>query len=288
MAETTTTSLDVIIPEIWDLQVLDARYANAVIMNRFLNKSDKVAQYGDIVHIPITPKLAGGNVTASTGAFTPEEWILTEAQLTINTWRHASVDIPDNAKKLAHTDMLKKLAPEGGKLLAEQVDTDLAALHTNFTTSPVGSADNPVAFNDDHILEALFSLRNNDIPLDGLSWILSPEAFYLGLFKKDRWTSADSLGLPKSVLTTNFRYPILGVPAYESTLLANVNGVRKCFIGHKEGLATALAIQTKSEIARRTSDLRLSTVAVIQNFYGVITVRANHMRVVNIKAQANT
>jgi len=286
MPATDTTALDVIIPEVWDLAVLDARYAESQIMSRFLNKSEKVQNFGDIVHVPIEPVLTGGTVTAGTGAFTPETWTYTEAQITVNTWRHASIDVPDNANAFSHTDVTKRLPSAAGKLLAEQVDTDLAALHADWTTGPIGSTTDPVVFQDSLILQALFSLSNGKIPKSGLSWILSPEAFYLGLFTKDRWTSADQMGLPKSVLTTNFRFPIFGVPAYETPLLANVAGVRKCFVAHKEALATAISIDTKPETARRTSALILSTVVVVQNLYGVRTIRANHARVVNIKAEA--
>lgn len=287
-----TTELDVIIPEVWDTQILNARYATAVIMPRFLNKSDKVKSMGDIVHIPIMPRWSGGTVTAGTGAFTVEANTLTEAQITINTWRQVNTEIIDNAQQFAHTDVLKQLPSDFGRRLAELTDTDIAGLNADWTTAPVGSTTDPTIFEDKLILQAMFSLANNNIPKDGLSWILAPEAFYLGIFSKDRWTSAEQTGLPKSVLTTNFRFPILGVPAYESSLVATVASgaagvnVRKCFLAHKESLATAMAVNNKTESIRRTPNLLLSTLVVTQNLYGVITVRANHVRVINIRAES--
>lgn len=284
MAETGTTALDVLIPEIWDLQVLDARYAEAQIMARFLNKSEKLKGFGDKIHVPIEPALAGGTVTAATGAFTSETWTYSEQVLTVDTWRHASIEVPDNAKQFSHTDVIKRLPNAAGKKLAEQIDEDLAGLHGDWTTDVIGSTQTPEAFQDKHIMEALFSFADNKIPKDGLSWMLAPEAYYFGIFTKDRWTSADQMGLPKSVLTTNFRFPIFGVPSYETPLLKKVGKVRKCFIAHKEALAAAIVIETKPETVRRTANLLLSTLVIVQNLYGVKTIRADHARVVNILA----
>lgn len=284
MADTTTTSLAVLIPQLFDMQVLDARYAKAQIMPRFLNKSQLVSKFGNKVNIPIEPKLAGGTVNQTTGEFTPEAWTFTEVELDIDKWDHASVDVIDNAQAQSHTDTLKRLPSAAGKKLAEQVDIALADLHANWTTDPVGSIDNPTIFGDGMILEALFSLSDNDIPKENLSWILSSECYYLGIFTKERWTSADTTGLPKSVLQTNFRFPIFGIPAYETSLVRKVGNIKKCFIGHQEGLATALQVETKAETSRRTSALKLSTVVIVQNQYGIKTVRADHMRVLNVLA----
>ena len=80
MAQITATEADVLIPEIWDMEVLQARYAASVIMQRVLNKSALVKDKGDIIHIPIRPKLTAGTVS-SVGAFTPVAATYTEIQV---------------------------------------------------------------------------------------------------------------------------------------------------------------------------------------------------------------
>ena len=288
MAILSTTNAAAVIPEVWSAEVLAARYAGAVISPRVLNRTDLVAKKGDIMHIPVMPRFAGGTVD-SDGNFTPEAQTITDVTITIDRWFEVSGDIPDQVDAQAMIDLKSAIAKGFGARLAEDSDTQLANLSDNLTGTAIGSSTDPVQFVDDAILAALLNLARNNIPKAGLSWILPPEAYYLGIFTKDRWTDADKTGFPKSVVTTGFRYPIFDVPAYESTLTQNRGpvgaeaSVKGGMLIHKEALGVGFQKNNSYEEARAVSAGRLATIFVAHSLYGTGTVRADHGLEVFIK-----
>lgn len=286
MAALDNTSLAATIDEVWDHDVLDARYANAVIVGRVLNKSGLVEKSGDIIHIPIKKRRVIGTVAAG-GGFTPDAQTLTQVDLTVNTWKYVSDETLDQAEAQSYYSPESDFPKGAGAVFGEDNDTALGALHGDITTNVVGTEANPVTFDDTPLLAAVQKLADTNIAkpgmFDSLSWILPPIAYYGGLFKLDRFTDADKAGLPKSVLTTGFRSPILGIPGYESTLLTTVGSATKAFLLHKETFAIGFSIKNKTKRADRTAGLVLSSVIVMQSLYGVKTVRENHAVKINIK-----
>lgn len=285
------TAANVVIPEVWDTEVLQARYAKAAIMPRVLNKSQKVADYGDIVHIPIKPRFTG--VTVGTdGSFTTEAPTLTEAQVAVDTWKAVAIEVPDKTSKQSIVTLETELPSQFGDRLAEFYDQALANLYGNLTGgTPVGTKAAPTAFIRDAALTSVLGLRANNIPLEDLSWVLPPHAFYLGWLTQEITTAAYATGLPKSVLSTNARGPILNIPAFESNNLAGstlnpdatITGGIAGMLIHKESFAIAMQINNKYERTRMTPNKFLSTLVVAHNLFGVITVRADHGSVLYIK-----
>lgn len=294
MATFGDTQAAVVESQVWDSQILQSRYAKSVIMNRVLNRSALVSEAGQIVHIPIKPKYAGGTV-GTDGGFTPENQTITEAQVNVNTWKYVAIEVTDKAQKQSVVTLETEMPSQFGEKLSTFSEIDLANLFTAFTggspTTSIGSASTPVQFIEDAALNAVLQLRRNDIPLEDLSWILPPEAFYLGWLTKERMTNAMTTGEAKSVLTTNFRQKILNIPAYESTLLsgsvnnanASLNGGIAGGLVHKEAVAIVMQQNNKYERVRSTPAGRLATLVVASNLYGVIGVRADHAITVYIK-----
>lgn len=286
MAQLTNTELNATIDEVWDLTVMEARYQESVLMPRIMNKSDLVKKSGDTIHIPIKKRLVVGTVSAS-GGFTPDAQTLTQVDVSINTWKYVSNETLDQAEAQSYWSPESDFPKDAGKVLAEDYDSAIAALYPNLVSNVVSREDNPGAFDDDAILSSMLKLRDRNVPLNGLSFILPPIAFYLGLFKIDRFTDADKSGLPKSALTTNFRFPLLGVPAYESTLLSIVgtgpSAAVKGFLLHKETLAIAMQLNNKFKRAEATAAAKLSTIVVMESLYGVKTVREDHGVLINIR-----
>lgn len=308
MATLTDANVNAFFNQVWDIQVLQARYGKAVTMPRVLNRSELVSDSGTIVHIPIKPRLAGGTV-GSDGGFTPEVITITDVQVNVNTWRYVALTITDKQSKQAVVTLETELPSQFGEKLAEFYDIAL----NNLLLSLSGGSDNLVAgqglgtpgtgvtFLEDTALGALLLLRRRNIPPEEMSWLLSPECFYLGWLTKERMTSAYATGEDKSLLTTNFRQKILGIPAYESTLLngssatddtgvllngasgVNVTGTTACALVHKEALAIAMQINNKYEKVRTTPALQLATVIVANNLFGTQVVRATHGALMYIK-----
>ena len=283
MSAMDNTNAAVVISQVWDTQVLQARYASAVIMPRVLNKSQLVADYGSIVHVPIKPRWTGQTV-ASDGTFNTESQTLTEAQIAVDTWKVVVASILDRASKQSIVTLETEIPSQFGERLAEFYDTDLAALFTSLTgyasgITSIGTANDPVQFTEPAALNSVLALRKNNIALEMMSWILPPEAFYLGWLTKERMTNANTTGEGKSVLTTNYRQKILNVPAYESTLLSNTGDQKISFAGaliHKEAIGIAMQINNRYEKVRQTGAGVLGTMCTCQNLYGVKAIRVDH------------
>lgn len=282
MAALGNTELAATIDEVWDLTVLDARYAASVLMPRILNKSDKVARSGDIIHIPIKKRRVVGSVAAG-GGFTPDAQTLTQVDVTVDTWKYVSDETTDQAEAQSYYDPESDFPKGAGAALAEDYDGAIAGLYTGLTSNIIGNTDTGSVFDDSMMLAGMLRLSDRNIPKNGLSFALPPIAFYGGLFKLERFTNADITGFPKSVLTTNFRFPLLGIPAYESTLLKTVTSITKGLLFHKEAFAIGMSINNVVKRAERTAGLVLSNVIVMSGLYGVKTVREDHACLINIK-----
>lgn len=263
----------------WDSTLLQARYANARIMARFLNKSEMISGKGYIAHITVEPSFAGGTV-ASDGGFTPESQTLTDVQVTVDTWQYVSLEIPDDTDATTLGDLKKTLPRNFGKRLQELSDTAIAALYTELTTNVgMGTVDSPMTnFDDDAARAAPLKLADLNVPQEDVSFILPPIAWWKGLFSYDKFTLANTTGFPKGVQTTGLKGNIYGFPGYETTLLSKPTG-KPSVVGlfaHKEAFACAFAINNKRDTARGTANYKLVTIEVVQQLFGVKTVRENH------------
>lgn len=306
MATLTDAQVNAVVDQKWDLKVLQARYGKATIMRNVLNKSELVADSGQIVHIPIKPRVTGGTV-ATDGGFTPEAVSLSDIQVNVNTWRYIAHTITDKQSKQAIVTLETELPSQFGEKLAEFGEIDLSDLFLQLTAGNdsgtpgigLGSPGTGTQFLEDTALAAVAKIRQRQIPLEDLSWQLSPEAFYVrGWLSKERMTSAYATGEDKSLLTKGiygFRQMILGIPAFESTLLngssaidpdtyaavhvasgINAPGTSCCALIHSESLAIAMQINNKLEKVRTTPALQLATVVVASSLYGTKVVRASH------------
>lgn len=262
----------------WDMDALEARYATGVIFQRVLNKSQNVKKSGLRVSIPIEPVYSSGTVTQATGAFTPAATAPTQANIDLNIWSYVATELTDQAQVQSFWDPTSKWGTIAGKVFATDYDGALAGLHTSLTSyvDVGGSTLAPNSFTEVEAGIAMLRLANAKIPKSELSWILPAEAFYKGYGIKPELTTAYATGLPKSVLTTNFRLPIFGVPAYESVLLKTVDNAKIGLLLHKQCLGIAWQEDNEYKLADRTPALILSKVAVSQSLYGDAVIRADH------------
>ena len=267
------------------MDVDDARYANAVIMPRVLNKSGLVSKSGDIIHLTYKLRYTVGDVTAATGAFTPQTITPTSVAVTVDQWRQVAIETVDRATAQSFWDPESDFPKDAGRAMAEDYDDKIADLYSNLTSNVVGDVTNPGIFDDIQMLEAMLKLADRNIPKDSLSFILPPVAFYRGICTKPAFRDADKTGLPKSVLTTNFRLPLLGIPAYESTLL-NTSGnelAKAAFLIHKHTFAIGMQKNNEIKRAEGTAAGKLSYIMVLNSLYGVTTFREDHGALIYIR-----
>jgi len=285
MAVYTATELNATVQEKWWQQVDDARYAKSVVLPHVMNVS-KDASFGDIVHLQYESKLSTGDVTVATGAFTASTTTPSSVAVTINQWKYISNEITDLAKEQSFYNPISNFADKAGKALAEKYDTDLLALYSAFTTYSYGTSAAPVVFDDTALLVSMFKLVNNNIPKEDLVFILSPEATYRGILTKPEFRDAEKTGLPASVLTTNYRYKLLGIPAYESTLCATADLAKANLLMHPS--AMAIALQKKGVIKNydATPTGYLKSGAVAQSLYGLKEFRTDHACVIYVRKES--
>lgn len=307
MASFGDTQAAAFLNQVWDTEVLQARYGAAVIMPRILNRSSLVSESGQIIHIPVKPRFAGGDV-GSAGEFTAEQQTITDVQVNVNTWKYVAVEVPDKTSKQSVVTLETELPNQFGERLAEFYDADIADLFVTLTgfdgTNPgvgLGTPGIGQTFDEGTALAAVLVMRRRNIKLEDLSWILPPEAYYLGWLTKERMNNANTAGLAKNNLITNMRQPILGIPGFESTLLngttsvddasaslnpastPNISGTSAAALIHTEAAAIAMQINNKYERFRVTPAGRLANGIVAHELYGLRAVRANHGLVMYIR-----
>ena len=137
MANITTTEAANFIPEIWAASALGALKANTV-MARLVNRNyqNEIAKFGDILHIPKRGTLSVNNKAANTVVTlqTPSSDVV---NLTLDKHKEISFLVENIAEAQANQDIISGYIEDGMKAIAEQIDGDLLALYSGFSTTPI-------------------------------------------------------------------------------------------------------------------------------------------------------
>ena len=275
MAAFTSTELTATIQDLWDHVVEEARYANGVVLNRVANKSAQV-KMGDSVRVTYGARYTTAGVTVATGAFSTQTVTPTGTTVTVDQWKAVPIEVPYIMKDQSFWNPEDTFARDAGAAMAEDNDNYLLDLDSNFTSNDVNAAATPTTFDDIAMLAAVLKLRDRNIPLNELSFILPPIAYYKGIFTKPEFRDADKTGLPKSVLTTGYREKFLGVPAYETTLV-NTDGISRVgLLIHKTAMAIAFQRNAEIKQAEGIAAGKLSTIRVLHSLYGASAWRTDH------------
>lgn len=135
MANITTSLVGDSIPTIVAAEALGYLKANTVLA-RLVNRdySNEVATYGQTVTIPYGGALSVNDKSINTAVTlqTPNDAVYT---LTLNKHKEVSFLIEDTAKAFARPDWFTRYMQDGMMKLAEQVDSDIAALYSGFSQS---------------------------------------------------------------------------------------------------------------------------------------------------------
>lgn len=280
------TALNSVVKELWDEKIEDARYAEGVLMNRVSNKSGTAKKKGDVIHVTIDQKYTVSAVAAD-GSFTPQNYTPTTSDVSLNQWEVIPIRILDKAQAQAFWTPESTFPTQAGKAFANRYDAQIAALHSSVAAgNTVGSAASPANFDKTLAQEAMLRLVNQNIPLEDLSWCLHPTAYWNGLLNEVQLTSASDSGQPKNVLTTAYKFQLLGAPTYFSTNIVQTGSpaVFKNLLLHKSAIAIAWQKNTEIERTRTTANLVLADLLVAQSLYGQNVIRSDHFVVVNSAA----
>lgn len=286
MADFDNTALNAVVRELWDEKIQEARYATAVIANRVTNSSGIAKKKGDIIHVTIDQKYTVGTV-AATGIFVPQNYTPTTVDITLDQWEQVSIQILDRAESQAFWTPGSVFPTRVGSAFGARYDAQIAALWTGVAAgNTVGSTTSPSAFDKLKAQEAMLQLASLNVPMDDLSFIIHPAAYWAGLMNESQLVDADKSGLAKSALSTGLIGNVLGVPVYQSTNIVEAGSpaVKKNLLIHKSAIAIAWQRNVEIERVRATANLTLADLFVAQSLYGLAVIRSDHFIVINSSA----
>lgn len=190
MANITTTEAANFIPEIWAATALGALKANTV-MARLVNRNfeNVIQSSGDIINIPKRGTLSVNNKTANSTVTlqTPSSDVV---QLTLNKHKEISFLVEDVARAQANQDIINGYVMDGMIAMAEQVDTDLLALYTGFSATPIDATSGSGGIAATTVAEARRVLNAAKVPQQEryIVWHEDAEAELLDV---EKFTSSD-------------------------------------------------------------------------------------------------
>lgn len=135
MANITTTELAQAIPTVVAAEALGYLQANTVLAQVVARDwDDAVANYGQVVKIPVRAALSA-NDKAANAAVTLQNPADTAVSVTLNKHKEVSFLIEDIAAAMSRPDHLSGYISDAMKVIAEQIDGDIAALYSGFSAS---------------------------------------------------------------------------------------------------------------------------------------------------------
>ena len=279
----TTVELNATVDKAWDMKVEAARYAEAVIMPTVSNKSSIVKDHGYIVNVSVDQPVVVGTVGAN-GAFTETVRTVSSVAVNLNTHVYVALSVEDRAAAQSFFDPQSTFPSDAGKALAVNYDAALAALFTASTLAPVGSEQNPIVFGNEHARTALLRLAEKNVPLKDITFVLPPTAIFLGALADSVFIEAHKIGGGSTtpLITGKWNFPLIGVPAYQSNVLSKVAGVVKAALYHKSAFAIAMQLDHDYRKYDKAPAGVFQKGVATESLFGTVTVRADHVVIINV------
>jgi N4-gp56 family major capsid protein len=277
MANMTTTTSAVFIPEVWSIETLRAAEA-ALVMAPLVKRYDAlVKQRGDTIHIPHVSNLVA-NPKAQNSEVTLQTVTETETTISVDQWKEVSFEIEDIVKVQSQYDLRSEYTNKAGYAIAKAVDTDLLALYSGLASVDVGTYG--VDITDPVIVAALQKLDEENVPLEDRFFIIAPSQ-KAAIMKLDKFVKADFLGqydMPTPVRKgPNNRYlwgDIYGVPTYYTNQVPTTAGTplqTHNLMFHREAFALAMQLSPRTQASYWQKDL--SWLVTCDTIYGVKALR---------------
>lgn len=289
MANITTTQFDDSIPTIVAAEALGFLKANTVLA-RLVNRDydDEVARFGQTINIPFSGALTANDKSEDT-AVTLQTPADTKASVVLNKHKEVSFLIEDFAKALARPDWFSRYAADAMAVLAEQIETDIAALYSGFSQSITATA----GLGEDDFREGRRLLNSAKAPIGGRNAVLHEDAEfeYLGIERAVNRDYAESLG---GAMADAYTGRFMGFDVYMSQKIAVAATVVQNLFFHKDAAVLATrplppapanvgVVQTVMEedgvglrVTVSYSTDYLGVQVTIDVLYGVAELRDNH------------
>lgn len=259
----TTTTADVLIPEIWSPRMNQFYRANLKAAAFFEDWSEDVAGGGDVIHVPNITEMTANNksVGSEVTLSNPTE---TKIDLTINTHKHVAFVIEDAvASKIKSSYRAQETyAKNAAFTVAATLEDAIIALFNGFTQI-VG--DSSTALNDSNIRQAIAYLDVANVPSEDRVFFLHPNVIWKQLMGIDKFTLVQNTKGADPVVKGAVGM-LYGIPVVASSRLAVTTGHRDGALAHKSAIAYATA-----NVAGGIDKIRMQT-AYLLEYLGTLVV----------------
>ncbi len=291
------TSAASFIPEIWSDEVV-AAYKSNLVLAPLVKKMSMSGKKGDTIHIP-KPTRGSANAKVANTAVTIQNNVESEIIVSINKHFEFSRMIEDITNVQAHATLRAFYTGDAGYGLAKQIDSDLfdlsksfgdgngsayatsAAQYVDATTGlteyevdTVATAD---VFTDAGFRAAIQLLDDQDVPMDGRSFVVPP-VLRNTLMGIDRYVSSDFVaggvvanGKIGNLYGTDL-YISTNCPTLETAAENSAGGaVRGALMFHKEAMILAEQAAVRSQTQYKQEFL--GTLYTADTIYGTKVIR---------------
>lgn len=254
MANITTTTNAVFIPEVWSKDV-QMHTEDALVMANLVKRYDSlVSKKGDTIHVPKIAERTAVAKAAGT-AVTPAANTETELTYTIDQHFVDQVLIEDIANIQSNYDLMSAYTKPMGYAIAKKIDSTLTGLYSGLSQSVDASA----GLTQAKIVEGIVKLGEANAPDADRFFVVKPKA-YGELLNIDNFTIRN---VNKESLSNGYIGHVLGVEVFVSNNIAtsttdrNLLFQRDAFV-----LAMQQAPRTQSEYEVSELAHRLSVDAI--------------------------
>lgn len=265
---TSSTTLDVLIPEVWSSRMNDFFREKLVAASFFTDLSSELAGGGDVLHIPGLTQMSA-NTKGNGSQITLNAPTETKVDLTVNTWKEVSFLIEDREAQIVLNSYylqeryMKNAAYTAANVL-EQAIIDLAAGFSQIT----GASNTTVA--DSDIRGAIKYLDLAFVPQEDRAFFFHPKAVWLDLMALDRFTLLVNTNGADPVLKGHIGY-LYGIPVIMHGNIGTTTGAGlRNFLAHKDAIVHAHTImRTQANYIPEY----LGTLVTADILYGVVENR---------------
>lgn len=278
MANFTTTTSAVFIPEVWSMRTLDATESKLVAAKLVSRFDADVSEKGDVVHIPEVSNFTQARDKAAGTDITLDAITESEKTITINQHKYVAFAVEDKLAKQSGYDLVGHYTQKAGYQIANAVDTSILELWSDLTTTDVGSYESDITAAS--LVAAIQTLMQNDVPREDMAFVVDASQAGAMLNVAD-FVRADYIGnqneFTRIVTGVDSAYmygTLYGIPVYYSTNVQKTSGTTTSvhnMLFHKE--AFALAMQMAPRVQKQYEITKLADIVVTDVLYGVQTIR---------------
>lgn len=268
------------IPELWSKDIIKARTANLVMVDKIMHVSPQGLAYGDTVHIPKLGNETARNKTAGS-AISYDSATDGSVDIYITKYKYVGKLIEDIVKVQSQYDLFANFTEKIGKALAQAVDADILALTGSIAQSVGTHTAGSIA--ETNIIKAIQLLNTANVPLEDRYLVVDPFG-YSQLCAITDFIRYDAGGKTPAPVNTGVIGEIFGVQVLMSNNVA-LPTARSAYgmMFHKD--AFAIALQADVTMKDEYSVDYIGTKLVGYEIYGLTYARTDH--VVLVKYDAN-